>query len=883
MSRGKSQKGPSFIAWLLSKIIPEALQEEFLGDLEEIYQHRLLNKSRAYARLMYSVDALHLLIGFGSYRTVKKQKSMSFMFKHHLLTFRRNALRNKSFTLINLLSLATGMGVCLIIYQYIHFEQSYDTFHSNSQNIYRLKRDDLKSGRQTGSILHNHALGPKIIEAVPEIQHMVRVRSHGGGALVVTNPATQQPLKETGILSVDPGFLQIFDFPLSLGDAESALTDDKSVVISEAIASRHFGSENPIGKTLTMRGGVTNGDFIVRGVLSPVPANSHLQFDMLLPLNNELSQYRYTSRDGWTGRDFATYMYIDHSLNFTRLASKINAVIEKHSPRKETPEISFQALTDIHLGPEFSGDPAIGNGSQRDVRLFSIISAFILLIAWVNYINLTTARAMHRAKEVGIRKSVGAFRRQLIGQFMFESVLLNLISAALAIGMAHMALPLLGNVIGKSLNLSLLLHPFFWLCVLLIIIFGSFVSGLYPAFVLSAYKPISMLKGNRALPRHSQGLRKGLITFQFLISLLLISGTYLVNDQITFMKQQELGTDMEKMVIIESHRTKQRWPDHRISQETFKTELKKSAGISAAAGSGRVPGRGFNIRADVRRPGEQPEVSHSGNMIYADRDFVETYGFRFLVRDSLSTADYEGRKVTIINEEAVSTFGFNSPAEALNQKLIFARDTFIIKGVLENFHWHSLKAEHSPYLFLVRPGGRTYFSISINLSNIQETMAFIKETHAEIFPDNPFEFFFLDEDFNRQYQSDLQFGRIFGAFSTLAIFIACIGLFALVSFSATLRIKEIGIRKVLGARTGHLMILLSQEYVRLLLIAITLATPITLYFGRQWLENYAFQTPTGADLILLPAMALVVISIITVTHRTFTTARANPVKALKND
>lgn len=883
MSPGNSQNGPSLIGWLLSKMISEELQEEFFGDLEEVYQDRLFNKSKAHARLMHYIDGIHLLIGFSSSTTHKTRHPMTFMLKHHLLTFRRNALRNKVFTIVNLLSLAIGMGICLVIYQYIQFERSCDSFHSNSPNIYRLKRDDLKSGRITGSILHNHALGPKISEEIPEIQNMVRVRSHGGSALVVTNPATQQPLKETRILSVDPAFLTVFDFPLNVGNAESALIDDKSVVISEAVANKHFGFENPIGKTLTMRGGVTNGDFIVSAVLAPIPANSHLQFDMLLPLTDELSQYRYRSLDGWTARDFAIYLSLDHSADISRLAPKINAVIQKHSPKKETPDISSQALTDIHLGPEFSGDPAIGNGSQRDVTLFSIIAAFILLIAWVNYINLTTAHAMHRAKEVGIRKSVGAFKRQLISQFMFESVLLNLIAVALAIAIAWMALPLLGSIIGKTLTLNLLQQPLFWLQILLIIGFGSLISGLYPAFVLSAYKPISMLKGSNTLPRHSQGLRKGLITFQFIVSLLLISGTYLVNDQITFMKQQELGTDMEKIVIIESHRTKQRWPDHRMSQETFKTELKKSSGISAAAGSGRVPGRGFNMRAGVRRLGEQREVSHFGNMIYADRDFIETYGFEYLVRDTVSAADYEGRKVTVINEESVRAYGFDSPSNALNQKLIFARDTFVIKGVLKNFHWHSLKGEHHPYLFLVRPGGRTYFSISMNLSNVQKTMSFIEETHAEIFPDNPFEYFFLDEDFNRQYQSDLQFGRLFGAFSTLAIFIACIGLFALVSFSANLRIKEMGIRKVLGAQTGHLMMLLSREYLLLLLVAIILTSPLALYFGRLWLENYAFQISIGADLILIPALALVFISILTVTYRTYLTARTNPVKALKNE
>lgn len=883
MSSNQPRKGPFVIGWLLSKTISEELQEEFFGDLEETYQDRLLNQGKAYGRLMYWVDALYLMIGFGSFNPHKTRNRMQFMLKHYLLTFRRNTLRNKTFALINLLSLSIGMGVCLVIYQYIRFERSYDIFHDNAQNIYRLKRNDLKSGLRTGSILHNHALGPKISEEVPEIQEMIRVRSHYDGALVVTNQATMQPLKETGILSVDPAFLQTFDFPLNLGDAKTALTDDKSVVISQAMADRHFGSENPLGKALTLRGGVTNGDFIVKGVLSPIPANSHLQFDMLLPLNDELSQNRYRNLDGWTARDFSIYLDINRTTDLSELAGKINAVIQKHSPKEEVPDTDFQAVADIHLGPEFSSDPAVGNGSQQNVRLFTLIASLVLLIAWINYINLTTAHAMHRSKEVGIRKSLGAFRNQLISQFIFESFLFNLLSAALAIGIAYLALPLLGDTLGKTLTLDLPAQPLFWVWVTPIILLGSLVSGLYPTFMLSDFKPAGILRGNKTSQSHSLGLRKGLITFQFFISLLLISGTYLVTDQVSFMKEQELGTDIEKIVVIESHRTRQRWPDHRISQQTFKTELKKYSSISAVAGSGRVPGRGFNMRAQVTRLNEPAETSRFGDMIYADQDFIETYGLQYLVKDSISTADYEGRKVTVINEEAAKAYGFKSPAEALNQRLVFARDTFVIKGVLKNFHWHSLKAEHTPYLFLVRPGGRTYFSVNLNLSNIRETMNFIEETHSVVFPDNPFEYFFLDEDFNRQYQSDLQFGRLFGAFSAFAIFIACIGLFALVSFSATLRIKEIGIRKVLGARIGSLMILLSREYLTLLLTAIVLAVPVVLYFGQRWLEDYAFQTSLGADLVLLPAITLLLISILTVTYRTYVTARANPVKALKNE
>lgn len=883
MSHSQRKKGPAFINWVFSRMVSNRLHEEFFGDLEEIYLDRLTNRGRLYAKFMYWVDATYLLIGFTCLKSSKTHNNSMGLYKHYLQIAGRNLFRNKVYALINQLSLAVGMGVCLVIYQYIRFEQRYDTFHGNADQIHRLKREDLNAGNSPGSILHPHALGPKIQEEVPEIEQMTRVRSHYNGLLIVTNPTKQKPFKETGLLHVDPAFLEIFDFPLSLGGKATALGNDRSVVISEAVASRHFGTENPLGKTLTMRGGAANGDFTVTGVLAPIPVTSHLQFEILFPIHEALIRSPYQNLNGWTARDFSVYAKLDKSADHIELSGKINSVIQKYSPKDEIPETSFQALTDIHLGPVYGGDPATGNGSKQDVRLFSIIAVFILIIAWINYINLSTGHAMQRSKEVGIRKSIGAFRKQLVSQFLVESFFINLLAAILAIGIAFITLPILNNIIGKTLALDVLKSSYFLIWALVIIILGSVLSGLYPAFILSGFKPLSMLKGSKNGQDWSLGLRKGLIIFQFLISLLLISGTYMVYNQITFMKQQELGTDMEKVVIIESHRTKQRWPDHRVSQETFKTELKKHASIAAVAGSGRVPGRGFNMRAGVRRLGETEEVSHFGNMIYADADFVETYGFEYLVQDSITSAAYEGRKVTVINEEAVNAYGFTSPADALNKKLVFARDTFVIKGVLKNFHWHSLREVHSPYLFLVRPGGRTYFSVKMNLTNIAETLAFMEQTHDAVFPDNPFGYFFLDEDFNRQYQADLQFGNLFGAFSALAIFIACIGLFALVSFSAAMRIKEIGIRKVLGASISQLMALLSRQYLLLLLIAIVLAIPLVLYFGRHWLENYAFQSTLGPDLILIPAIALLLISAVTVACRTYATARANPVKALRSE
>jgi putative ABC transport system permease protein len=486
---------------------------------------------------------------------------------------------------------------------------------------------------------------------------------------------------------------------------------------------------------------------------------------------------------------------------------------------------------------------------------------------------------MLRAKEVGVRKSIGAFKNQLISQFIFESMLVNLISAILAIGFAYLLLPFLNDIIGKEIQMSLLQNHIFWFWFIGLILFGSLISGLYPAFVLSAFKPISMLGATKTIGRGNVNLRKSLIVFQFLTSLLLIAGTYLVYRQTSFMKDQELSMELEKIVVLRTQQTAVDSVVVRSNFNSFSNAVRDLHVISAITSSTVVPGQ-FGVNS-YRRFGQSENSIPYTRSIFAGLGFSETYGLKFIAGTSF-TEDMQ--EVVIINASAIHAFGFDSPENAIQQKLVIGNEERTIVGVVENFNWHSLKEPHVPYVIgLTDVRQNPYLSVRMSTSDITRSLAQVKSTFRSFYPDQPFEYFFADDAFNRQYQSEVQFGKIFFSFAALAIFIACAGLFALVSFSATLRVKEIGIRKVLGADVRHLVLLLSREYIIPISLATLVAIPVIWYWGSSWLSNYATRIQIGADLFIIPVMILIVIAALTVSKKTFTTARANPADSLRKE
>ena len=864
--------------------------DEIVGDLEEIYLRNVEQEKRG-AQWKYLLQVLglfrpSLMRSISSYSLTN-----SAMFRHYFNISTRILLKHKFYTAINVLGLAVGMGICLLIYQYIHFELSYDRFHSNAENIYRFTQIHQKDGGNHGiDISTTYALGPTEKENIPEIEDFVRIHPQYEG-LIVTNPEKNDPYQEDHIWYVDSNFLQAFNFPLKYGSPELALDDKHSIIITEQVSAKYFGNLNPVGKLLKVIGGAPGGDFVVKGVLKELPENSHLQFDLLMPMANLLENYGpYKQSDGWVWDNFLTYFIINESADLVEVGKKSDQLIARYTGEQSDrlqakPETRFEPITDIHLKVGPYGDIGNNQGNINAVKAFGIIAIFILLIAWINDINLSTARAIHRAKEVGVRKSIGALKKQLIGQFLVESMFINLLAAVLAIGAAYGMLPILNQIIGKDLAFSVLHELNFWIGFTIIFLLGSVLSGFYPAFVLSSFQPISVQKSVKVTRRGGFNLRRSLMVFQFLTSVLLISGTYLVYQQITYMKNYNLGIDMEKILVINGPRILD-YDNFRSSYETFKNEVTRYHSIASVTGTGTVPGTGNMFTGKIWREDRPPAEGQVVNLEQVDVDFTQTFDLQLLA-GRLFTNEMErfgDNGPVIINEEAVRAYNFKSAEEAIGATLMtIMGDTMKMEvvGVVKDFFWNSLQVEDVPYLFALNHEYGAYFSCKINLTNIPETIAHIKSSYDEVYPGNPFLYFFLDDNFNLQYQSDVQFRNLFSAFSLLAIFIACLGLFALVSYSAMLRIKEVGIRKVLGAGVGHLMLLLSREYLILLLIAVGAAVPIILLGGKTWLNNYAFRIDMGIDLFMLPGLTLLIISFITVSYRTFTAARANPVESLK--
>jgi len=892
MQKDEKQKPPSMANWLITKFIRHELQEEFCGDLQEIYKDRIATKGNSYAKWMYWIDVFHLLIGFTSFKLFSNKNNPTIMFRHYVLVSGRNLLRNKVYSLINLSGLSVGMGICLVICQYIYFELSYDSFHNNAENIYRVITEERNSELNETYPKTGYSLGVEALEEIPEIKQYVRKERCNRGA-IVSNPLNNSVFHEeiNDLLFVDHSFFNVFKFPLISGKKEALFNDKYSIVLTERTARKYFGDEDPLGKVLKINGPPSPGDYTVTGILKDLPLNSHLQFDFLMPIENFL-EYGWggavKKQGGWKGFSVVTYLTLDAAADKEIVCNKLNELIARHRGEGQSgqgivKEVILQPVTDIYMESNNYSDAGYINstGNIQNIRIFSIVSFFILFIAWVNYINLSTAISIKRAKEVGIRKALGAFKKQLVSQFILESILVNSIAAALSLGVAFFALPFLSEILGKNIPLNMLELPMFWGYFLAFVLIGSLLSGLYPAFVLSTFKPVGILKGQKNVQGKKIDLRKGLIVFQFFISLLLISSTYLVYRQTTFMKSQELSIDMEKILVL---KTQQVGIDKDIAEANFrifKNGLAQHHSIAAVTSANVTPGQYWE--SSYRESSQLEQATPYSRSIITSWGFSETYGLDFLAGGPF-TEKMKIEEVAIINESALKVFGFESPEKALKSKLIIGKNRNMeIVGVVKDFHWHSLKEPHTPYVidlgsFMLHP----FISVRMNLSDIPESLAHIESIFNKSFPDQPFEYFFADETFNRQYHSEVQFGSLFLSFSVLAVFVACVGLFALVAHSTTSKTKEIGIRKVLGARTGNLMLLLSKEYLFLILIAIVIAIPIVFFLGQTWLENYASKIEIGFDLFVIPALALLFISLFTVGHRTFSTARSNPVDSLRH-
>lgn len=810
------------------------------------------------------------------------------MFKSHLTLAIRNLLKRKLYSFINIFGLAIGVAVCLVILKYVDFELSYDRFHKNAGNIYRTTTTYYQNGELRGTgVISSYAQGPSLMADMPEIKRYIRTHPMYGGAVIAYTPSAGNPVlfHEENIIYADSTFLDVFTFKAHRGDPATSMDQPNSVVLTTKMAKKYFGDQDPIGKMLKVSGGWSDGDYEVTAVLEDVPENSHLYFEILFPIHNLLKSGQYLSDDGWGWNNFYTYVELYPDADLKNLEEKFPAFIEKYKGKDLAESngrlvLRLQPILDIHLDPGLEYDTA-STVSANTIYFFILISIFILSIAWVNYINLSTARAMERAREVGIKKSIGALKSQLIGQFIFESLIVNFIGVVLAAVLAMALLPLLGEIVGKALVFDFG-DVRFWLILFGLFIVGSFISGLYPAFVLSSFSITTVLKGTSEKVPGGLSLRKALVVFQFASSLVLIAGTFAIYRQVVFMRDQDKGLTMDQMLVVKGPSVVER-ATFKERLITLKNELKEIPGVRRVATSASIPGGGHNWGTTMRRDGDEVQDNKDGRIVWIDPDFIDTYGITVLAGRNFNPQIKSDMEAVLVNEAALRAFGLGDPENALTERMVFGGDTSAILGVLKDYHWSSLKTEHQPWLFKADTISSRNFSLLLSGENINATIREVEASFKEMFPGNPFDYFFLDEFFNSQYKAEQQFAKIFSLFAILAIVIACLGLWGLAAFTTTTKLKEIGIRKVLGASAYSIMSLLSWQFLKLVLVASVIAIPLTWYGIDSWLNNFAFRIGLEWDLFVVPVFVLVVLSLGTVSAQIIRGASVNPARILKTE
>jgi len=883
---------PKLGTYLLRKIYGAALFDEIHGDLLEIYMERLSEKGKFYATLHYMIDALLSIRNYDlRKRPSTSQGNFTVMLSNYLTITLRNIAKHKVYSGLNILGLALGIAASLFILQYVSYERSYDTFHERHEDLYRVRYKVYRGNElNIDCAAAVPRVGPFMKETMPEVKAFARAFPIAG---IISHK--NQPFREERIHFADPAFLQIFTYPLIAGDAETALTQPNTLVITESIAKKFFGFEDPVGKMLRFDGdnNVSLPALEITAVVEDVPHNSHFKFDYLISyetLNNftQNEDGNSPSETSWGWYDFNTYVLLEPGTDKAEFDARFDK--ELYADRgKDFEENNFrlafplQPITDIHLYSNLlqESEPE-EQGDGQAVFFLIIIAFFILLIAWINYINLSTSRSIERAKEVGVRKTLGAYKQQLISQFLTESFVLNFLALALGLVIVALGIRYFNQLTDSQLSLAFLQDSQFWIVSITIFLTGALLAGLYPAFILSAFNPARVIKGKPSSKAFGNQLRRGLVVFQFAASIALIAGTIVVYQQLAHMQDADLGFDMTETLVLKGPDVLQVDSLHKSIVKTFKAELRAQPDISEVSASSNIPGEEIFWTNGIKRTEAGDET---GRVIYiagVDYDFFPTYDIAVIAGRNYRQGNTTDGDALILNKAAVGFLGFDSPEAAVGKKVTFWGKEREILGIVADYNQMSVKAPVAPIAFPL-VNGSTFFTVKLKTSSSPQTLAQIRSQYEGLFPGNPVEYFFLDEFYNRQYNNEHKFSRVFTLFAGFAIFVACLGLFGLSSYSALKRSKEIGIRKVLGANEKSIVLMLSREFILLVIIANVIAWPIMYRIMNHWLENFATRITIGFPVFLVSGLLVVLIAILTVSYKTIRVARTNPVHVLKDE
>ena len=848
----QKQRPPKIAEGLLKLLANRRAQSAIIGDLEEEYTSLFKNRGKTHALLWYWKT---IIISIPSFINNMLYWSAT-MFKNYLKIAVRNVLRNKLAATINILGLAVGMACFILIALWVQDELSFDKFHVNKAQLYLLT---ITHPNDIVDYNVPYALAPVLASEYPEILEYTRIYELDTMTCSFKyqrQNGQQVKFYEDSVILVDPCFFTMFTFPLVEGDPTTALENPNSLILREEIAKKYFGDDNPMGKKLTFN---NREDLIVTGVVR-VPSNSHIQFDFMAPLEDDMAT-------NWNWKD-QSFVLMDKNVHIENFRDKIVGAFKTHYPYNfsGTLKVDIMPMTKVHLS----------FGRMTYVYIFSVIALFILFIACINYMNLTTASSSNRAKEVGLRKVVGAKRIHLIFQFLGESIFLSLFSLVLSLLLVRMALPVLNTLTSKQLTFFLTQTPALYIFLFSLVLFVGIISGSYPALFLTRIKTVDTLRASFYFKNKRSLFRVVSVVGQFTISVLLIVCTAVVFKQLNYVQNRPLGINTDYVLKLPFN------TDLKRHYPIFRNELLRNPNILIVSAGQAVPYNDDYKTQGVEWNAKDPDFIPYIRYSITDADFIELFEMQILEGRSFDRANIADKKNFVINQTAAKYMGMESP---IGQQLKFWGQEGQIIGVVKDFHHVSLHREIMPHYFTINPrfsaNALKYIFVKINSFNIPDTMKYIQETLVKNMPNFPVEYDFLDQGIGALYQSEQKLGKIFTYFAMLAIFISCLGIFGLSAFSAEQRTKEIGIRKILGSSVSGITFLLSKEFSRWVLLANIVAWPVAYYVMHKWLENFAYRTGISIMLFLLAGGLSLVIAALPIGYQALKAATSNPVDALR--
>lgn len=794
----------------------------------------------------------------------------------------KNLKKKKGFSAINILGLAIGMAAALLILTYVAFEFSFDSMHSQKDRIFRVESRFFENGEMTddwGSSSFGYA--PAMKRNISGVEEYTRVATQYQPEQVVKY--REHLYREKGIGYADGNFFHFFDYDLLKGDKDRCLASPNKAVITERVAHKYFGDEDPIGKILIFRNYDGETACEVTGIMEEMPANSHMRYNVLISMESLPKWFQ----EYWYRHEVYSYVLLESPALKKQVEDAFPAMAEKYKTdealKAKTWAVQLVNLTDIHLNPQKSYEPEI-KGSRSSMLLLIFAALAILCIAWINYINMTVARSMERAKEVGIRRASGASRKQIISQFLFESLFTNSLALVLAIGIMEAVFPYFNSLTGKELSFSIWITTYLGVILLLIFALGVFASGFYPAMILSGIKPIKMLKGKFTHTRNANLTRKVLVVIQYSASMILLCSTLVVYAQLQYMRKASLGVKTDQILVL-------KFPAQcdELAQklQAMKKEIALLPSVQEVTVSGAVPGTEVADFLSIEREGDALKQTRLLEMLCLDEHYLEAYDLRMVAGRGFSEEYGNDVYKIVVNEAALRTLGFASADEAIGERLIVETvdQPMQIIGVVKNYHQQSLNKDYTPILFALHEKlswmRQRYISVVMENGNPKDLVTTVEGVWNRYFPDSSYDYFFLDQFFDQQYRQDEVFGVLVALFALLAIFISCMGLWVLVMFSCSTRIREMGIRKVLGASRVQLFVELGREFFVLIGISILIALPIAWFVMNAWLSNYSFRTEWHIWFFIVPVVLLAFISLLTIGWQTVRTILEKPAHSLR--